>query len=320
MVAVLPTHRRRGILTRMMARQMEDCHELREPLALLVSTEGLIYGRFGYGIGSQHEDWSIPTEYGQFAFDHEPPGSLRFIDKAEARRVLPNLYKNEFLRRPGMVAYPASIWDIFIMESETGPRSIVEDVWVLYEESGQPLGYAKYKVKDGTLMVQELMATTRMAGASLWRLCLDHDLVSHVEAVRRPLDDPLPWILSEPRRLQRVVSDRMWLRLVDVQMALSGRSYMSNGRILLDVRDPFCHWNEGVYELEVGNEGTQCSRSDGKADMVLGAADLAAVYLGTVRFRTLLRAGRVDALRPGALLVADAMFDTQFQPWSPYDL
>ena len=70
----------------------------------------------------------------------------------------------------------------------------------------------------------------------------------------------------------------------------------------------------------MSDDGTQCSRSNGKAEMVLGAADLAAVYLGSVRFRTLLRAGRVDELRPGSLLVADAMFDTKFQPWTPYDL
>ena len=314
MVGVLPTHRRRGILRRMMAQQLRDIHERGEPLAILVSSESSIYGRFGYGIGSLQEDWTIAHEHGAFASAHEQPGRLRLIEPTEARGVLPEVYDRVAARRPGMVNYPPAMWDLFMIDQE-GQRSRV-----LYEEGGQALGYAKFRVTNDALLVQELMATTHQAYASLWRFCLDHDLVSCIKAQRRPVDDALPWMLADPRRLRRVVSDRMWLRLVDVQAALSGRRYMNGGRVLLGVRDPVCAWNERVYELDASDGGAQCRRSTETADLVLAAADLAASYLGAVRFTTLARAGRVEEGRPGSLLVADAMFTTELQPWAPYNL
>ena len=52
-VGVSPTHRRRGILTSMMRKQLTDLHESgSEPIAMLNASEATIYGRFGYGIAS----------------------------------------------------------------------------------------------------------------------------------------------------------------------------------------------------------------------------------------------------------------------------
>src|ERR687894_1891389 len=48
-VTVSPTHRRRGVLTAIMRRQLTELHEQqREPVAALWASEGPIYGRFGY--------------------------------------------------------------------------------------------------------------------------------------------------------------------------------------------------------------------------------------------------------------------------------
>ncbi len=53
-VGVLPTHRRRGVLTAMMRHQLHDLHESQgEAVAALYASESVIYGRFGYGQASQ---------------------------------------------------------------------------------------------------------------------------------------------------------------------------------------------------------------------------------------------------------------------------
>ena len=106
---------------------------------------------------------------------------------------------------------------------------------------------------------------------------------------------------------------------MDVPAALADRSYAQSGRLVIGVRDPFCSWNEGCFELEGGPEGSECKLSSKSPELELSAADLAAAYLGTVRFSTLAHAGRIQELAPGALVRADAMFAAQFQPWSPYD-
>src|SRR5690348_4843368 len=52
LVAVLPTHRRRGILSRLVRAQVETAREKGDVLAALWASEGAIYGRYGYGVAS----------------------------------------------------------------------------------------------------------------------------------------------------------------------------------------------------------------------------------------------------------------------------
>ena len=51
-VAVLPTYRRRGVLSSLMRRQLADVRDRGEPLAILWASEAVIYGRYGYGRAS----------------------------------------------------------------------------------------------------------------------------------------------------------------------------------------------------------------------------------------------------------------------------
>ena len=187
-----------------------------------------------------------------------------------------------------------------------------------YESDGRVDGYVRYRTKDGTLIVMELMSVTDAAHAALWRFSFDVDLMASTEAWARPVDDPLPWMLADPRRLKRTPMDGLWVRLVDVPGALSGRTYSVSGRVVLGVRDSFCAWNEGRYELEGGPEGARCRPTDAEPDVELSAADLAATYLGAVSFTTMSHAGRVEERTAGALRLADAMFATELKPWCPF--
>ncbi len=60
-VSVMPTHRRRGILSSMMRHQLHDLHESSgEAVAGLTASEPPIYGRFGYGLASRIAQLTIP--------------------------------------------------------------------------------------------------------------------------------------------------------------------------------------------------------------------------------------------------------------------
>ena len=91
-VGTMPTHRRRGILTALMKRQLEDLHEEGVPLAHLQASESVIYGRFGYGIGAYCEDWTIERHHTAFARDFPRTGSLSFVSPGEMREIFPELY------------------------------------------------------------------------------------------------------------------------------------------------------------------------------------------------------------------------------------
>ena len=190
--------------------------------------------------------------------------------------------------------------------------------------SGQVDGAAYYRVQSrwedglpaGTLLLRELIAVTPEAHAALWRYCLNVDLVQTVRATVRPVDEPLRWLLAEPRRLRTTaLYDDLWVRLVDIPAALAARRYATTGRLVLDVADPFCPENAGRYELEAGPDGAACRPTTAAADLALDVADLGAAYLGGVRFGTLAQAGRVAELETEALARADALFTSEPAPW-----
>jgi predicted acetyltransferase len=131
-------------------------------------------------------------------------------------------------------------------------------------------------------------------------------------------DEPLLYMVLEPRRLKFRLRDGLWIRVVDVPAALEGRQYAAPGAVRLEVRDEFCPWNNGRYELEAAPDGASCSKTDKDPDLVLTAADLGAVYLGGPTLAQLWRAGRVTERRAGAVAEASRLFAWDPQPWSSH--
>ena len=318
-VTVQPTHRRRGILTALMTNQLAGVHERGEPLAALTASETVIYGRFGYGISVVHERWNIDRPYTAYSAPYEPKGRLEFVEPAQMRKTSPDVYRMATALRPGVIERSADAWDSIATDypPDRGGASAFFHV-EFYGDEGNLDGYARYRIKSGALRVDELVSVTDDAHAALWRLCFDVDLTSSTAARQRPVDDPMPWMLAEPGRLQRTPYDGLWVRLVDVQAALAGRTYLQKGRLVMEVRDAFCPWNDGRYVLDGGPEGAECSPTDAEPDLALSVTDLAAAYLGAVSFTTLSHAGRVEQLSEGALALADSMFATKLKPWCPF--
>ena len=318
-IAVQPTHRRRGVMTRMMHHQINDIHERGEPLAALFASESIIYGRYGYGIGSLHEQWTIDRQYNGYARAYKSSGRIVFVDPVDITKEFPEVFRRSTLDRPGVFQKPLHQWERESQAPEHrqgGPGGLF---YAAYEEGGIVEGYVAYRTARPTLVVNELMAATKEANAALWRFCFDMDLMSCTEALKRPVDDPLPWMLADPRRLQRSTRDGMWVRLIDVGASLKLRRYMQSDRLVLEVRDELCSWNEGRFELEGSSEGATCRTSSSSPDLVLAVSDLASAYMGAVSFSTLAQAGLVDERTPGALLRADRMFAVQYQPWTPHN-
>jgi predicted acetyltransferase len=320
-VGVLPSHRRRGVMSELISRQLRDLHERGEPLAGLWASESAIYGRFGYGLGAPSV--SLHAEKANFRLrgDPEPVGSVRLVDRAEARAVFPQLH--ERLRRavPGMLSRRGEYWDIYRLADEEfmregyGPK-----FFALYERDGEPEAYATYRVKadwqDGIagneLLVLEAFGITPLATRELWRFLFSLDLVAKVRANLFDPASPLPLLVTDPRRLHLRMSDGLWLRLVDVEAALRGRSYAADDAVVLEVDDGICEWNSGRFRV-----GTRTERTDDAPDLRLDVGDLASAYLGAFTFERLGDALRAEELTPGAFARATALFRTSRPPYCP---
>ena len=324
-VGVLATHRRRGLLTALMRRQLDDVRGRGEPLAALWASEGPIYGRFGYGVAAWGARFSIERQWTAYSRPHPGGGRLRLVERSEALEAFPSVYERIRPGQPGMLDRSAPWWEVRFQDFEQRRQGAGAFFYALHEtEQGAVDGYAVYRVRHAaksaggtSLELEELLAASREAYAAIWRYCLDIDLIATVNARHRPVDEPLLFMLSHPRALNFQVADALWVRLVDLPNALSGRGYGARGELVLEVRDAFCPWNEGRFHVEGGLDGAQCRATSARPDLVLDAAALAAAYLGGTSFLSLYRAGGVDEETPGALRRADAMFQAHPAPWCP---
>jgi predicted acetyltransferase len=325
LVGVLPTHRRRGILTQLMRAELDAIAVRGEPLAILWASEEAIYGRFGYGMATLRGSIEADRERMRFRDDPPPAGSVRLVDEEEAARVLPPIYERIRRETPGMFARGEEWWTNYRLPDPehhrhgSGPR-----FFAVLDLDGVDEGYARYRVKDkwkdgltaSRLRVIEALATSPLATRELWRFLFGIDLVERVEAWGLPADHPLFLLVTEPRRLRVRVGDALWLRIVDVERALAARSYAADAAVTLELTDAFLPQNAGAWRLEAMGDDARVTRAH-EGELRLDVADLGSVYLGAFTFHQLARAGRVEERADGALERADALFRTPASPWCP---
>jgi predicted acetyltransferase len=319
-VGVYPTHRRRGALRAMMLAQLADVHERDEPIAALWASEETIYGRFGYGIASWACEMTLPRVWSAFAQPLERRGRVRFVSPEEGMELFPPIWDALRRERPGVPSRSEAWWKLRSLripdEEKANPRR-----FVALDLDGSTQAYAIYRREPGwqdgsssaKLDVQEAIGATPQATAEIWRYLLDVDWTETISAYGLPLDHPLFLLLANPRRARMRTADSLWVRLVDVGAALSGRAYAGAGAVVLDVRDSVCPWNEGRWVVEAG----EAKRTDAEPDIALDVSSLGSAYLGAVSFGELRSALRVEELKEGAVERADALFGWRPLPWCP---
>lgn len=317
-VGVLPTHRRQGILTALMGRVLDGAAERGEPFSALLASESTIYRRFGYGAAVVCHSVEIERHHAALRRPVDVRGRLELVDSDAMADVLPPVYDRYRRQQPGELGRGPSYWRSLLRPPEGSGEGSRPRFAALYK-GGR--GYVTYRLKPGwddglpgyTLAIDEVVAVDPEIRAALWQYCLDVDLVRLVSAWNVPPDEPLGWMLADPRRLKVTgVKDFLWLRLLDVEAALGARSYGEGRSLVIDVADPFRKNVAGRYRLD--GQGATCRRTDELPDLALDIADLGAAYLGGVRFETLRRAGLVAELAPGSVARADALFATATAP------
>ena len=227
-VSVLTTHRRRGLLTAMMRRQLDDMHERGEPLAALYASEAPIYGRFGYGLGTYQAAVEIERSHAAFAKAVVGGGRLTMVDVPTGIREFTRVWEQARHKQPGMLTFDERWMRNQLADLELHREGSSPHYRVLYRDGDNPTGFAIYRIKmdwdasgpNGTLRLEMLVAATAEAYAALWRHVLDVDLMARVTAEMRPVEEPLRFLLADSRQPKTRIEDGVWLRLVDVAAAL----------------------------------------------------------------------------------------------------
>jgi predicted acetyltransferase len=310
-VGVLPSFTRKGVATDLMRHQLHDVAARGETVATLRASEATIYERYGYGVASSSQTVEVQTARAELRSGLGTGGPVRLLDAERVWDVLPPIYTENRPSRPGTIDRPDVWWQGARLRSESSPQP-----WyvAVHGEPGAETGFARYRPIDTdkwfvsdrrTIAVEDFFAPDTNTYLGLLRFLLGLDLIDRVVFWMLPVDDPLPWLLLD-RRAARVTAthDETWLRVVDVEKALSARQYEGDGDVIVAVDDPLLSDNS----ITVAITGDGAEQTDRRPQLRVGVAGLAAVLLGGATWRSLAVAGLAHAENPSVLAAAARLF------------
>ena len=324
-VTVSATHRRRGLMRRMLDSSLRAAQQRGDALSILIAAEWPIYGRFGYAPASVAADYVLnrvragPIRFGD-------PARVRQVEREEFADLATTVYAAARERHAGQVDRDAVWWNRVLGRDGYEPSDELPHNWFVHEGDDGPDGLLAWKATGqfglipplGGVKVWELAAASDLAYKDLWAYLAGIDGVDEVDASNRPVDEPVRWLLDDARALVMTRQvDFLWLRLLDVAAALSARRYAVPGEVVVDVVDDAAPaFAAGRFRLRAAGEEVDCLPTDEPADLEITQRGLASIYLGGFRLRELLLAGVVEERTPGALALADLMFSTPAAPWN----
>ncbi len=323
-VTVLPTHHRRGVLTQMITDDLYAARDRGEVAAILLPSEYPIYGRFGFGPATERAEYTL--DRGKAHFKQAASGSVSIVAPGELANIAPAIFDQFRQLWPGQIDRQPSTWALRLGldQSPWAPRDSVVRCLLYESPRGDVEGYATYRVEEerhngvryNTLQLSELVTLSASAYLALWRFCSEIDLIHQIQAQLRPVNEPVKWLLENPRvALQQTRrTDFLWVRPLDVPRLLAGRRYSARGKLVLEVSDPLPLCG-GRYELDGGPDGADCRARDAEPDLSLSMTALGAIALGGVALSELHQTGLVRENQPGALAKAERMFCWPITPW-----
>jgi predicted acetyltransferase len=303
-ISVAATHRRQGVMRRVMDDLVTDARRRGEVACGLLASEGSIYANVGYGPATRWRTTEIDTRRLRWTSER-PGGRVRYVDPEDVLAVLPAIHDRVREVQVGELSRPEPWWRSHTVD---GREPIA--AYVVYEdEAGVGQAYAAYKVTErwsGTgpghlLEVVYAGAATTNAHVALWRFLTEIDLVSVLTTEALSFDDVLQWHVADARFFHTTdEADMLWLRLLDVARFLSTRRYPVAEELVIEV----VGGDEGVpgrWRLAGGPDGAKCERTGDAADVSLSSKDLASISMGGHSARPLGAAGRILEHTPGTV-------------------
>ena len=321
-VSTLPIYRRRGYLRKLVTNHFERLHEHGEQsMAILWAGQAAIYQRYGYAVVSTRNAYNIEPRYLKFTLAQSVPGAFREVGDDEFGLIV-ELYQSFRAERTGYLHRTPLSWERNILTPPPKPWGGVLGK-VVYEEEGKPLGYLVYTIervdwpeyRGQGLIIRDLVWLRTSAYQAMWGYLSHMDNVGNILWRNVPPDDPLPYLLLEPRMLNVTLGDGIMARIVDVERALTLRRYPVTGTLTFEVLDELCPWNHGRWQLETSATEASACRTNTSPQLRMPVSTLAMIIFNQISATEAARMGCLDVLEPGALSLWDAVMRTAYRPF-----
>lgn len=296
-VTVQSSHRRRGLMKQLMLTDLHEARERGSVFAALTATDAVLYGRFGFGVSATARRLEIETGP-RFQLHAEASGTCVFADLGRAdevrREIFAQFHTQQFfsVERPAFYFRSGFDWD------KQSPRP--ERAAIHLDADSTPDGAVIFTVRDDHIEVRDLLGLNQTAELELLRMVANLEGVNRVIWPRCPNRRfPLTWALSDHRVVGTVSEyDTVWIRIMDVEQALTMRQFDNDGVATVAVRDPLGEV-DGTYRVEVTDGVASVERTRAEPEMTINLASLAAVYSGLAHPMELLPSGTVSGSPEG---------------------
>jgi len=314
-VSTAATHRRQGLMRRVVGAVHDDIDARGEPVATLYAAEGGIYEHVGYGIGTRVVATTIDPRLTRMRDEYRTaPGAVRYVDVAgdEVVPIVSALWDRFQTQRAGETGRTREVQEYLFEDRKKAWAGRNPVAYLVHDD-----GYAAYRIEGrwsdesprGNIMhLVELVALTPEAHAALWQALLGVDLVVEIRSRNIPIDDPLPFLLEDQRALRtRDLVDGVWVNVRDIPAAFGARTYRSTDRIVVEV-------DGRRWAIDGGLDGATCKSVKTRPDLVTSHGWFSALLYGGVLPSALVAGRRMTARNADVLARADVFFTTSLAP------
>jgi len=323
-VGTLPVFRRMGCLRKVHARHFELLHEKGErPISILFASQAAIYQRYGYAVVSTQNSYDLEPGHIKFkSLKHlNDAGKLTQLHEDEAE-ILDNIYRQFTAFKTGYLIRDKFKWETGVLNPPINPETVHDKI--VYEEDGVPLGYVVYTVEPHfnkfglvhRISIRDMAWLSISAYYGIWNYFTNMDLSHNIHWMQVPVDDPMPHLHLEPRRLNIKSSNGFLARIVDLETAIAMRGYNEDGELIFKiVDDDMCPWNNGKWHMEISNGKGTIKRTNKEADFSMSINSFAMILFGQISTTRAMRMGVLDVMRKDALSIFDRLLKTEYMPF-----
>lgn len=290
-VATWPEYRKGGNIARLLIRSLRAMYESGQTLSYLVPFSYPFYRKYGWEMTHEFRKYTLPAEH---VPAWEGAGRIKRL-KTPDIDLLNALYETYAERFNGMLRRSRDHWMRTVLKRKPG------QIVVYCNEADEAKGYMIYEDIGNEFRVHEFVGLDRDAEKGLWGLIRKHEGMFRTVHWTAPADDPFPYVIDNPKRLEIKLQPHLMARVVHVGEFLRRYRFTppegTESTLTITVSDPHADWNNGTYRIGIDGRGNaDVRRLNGSAAEEGVACDIqtfTALLMGARDAQFLRSAGRL---------------------------